>query len=256
MACMFSGVGAWALLFSRNDMLWIALILGLLSCSYFIYRAKRRFLEYSNHRLGLLGEQVVGQIIDRLSSDSIRVFHDLEVNEPGKKPWNIDHVVLTPSAIYAIETKTRRKPRGIAPDGQQGHKVIFDGNQLRFPAPMKADRFGIEQAQRNAVWLADKLTSLNGTSIPVTPVLVLPGWWIDAKGKGSVTVINPKGLPKFLTPRQPLLSDDRFRAINAQLEERSRIVSPITSKCTTCNHFKVHHFGWVFSAGLSWWLAR
>ena len=27
-------------------------------------------------------------------------------------------------------------------------------------------------------------------------------------------------------------------------------VSRITSKCTTCNHFKVHHFGWVFSAGL------
>jgi hypothetical protein len=27
-------------------------------------------------------------------------------------------------------------------------------------------------------------------------------------------------------------------------------LSRITSKCTTCNHFKVHHFGWVFSAGL------
>jgi hypothetical protein len=33
-------------------------------------------------------------------------------------------------------------------------------------------------------------------------------------------------------------------------------VSRITSKCTTCNHFKVHHFGWVFSAGLRGWLAR
>jgi hypothetical protein len=33
-------------------------------------------------------------------------------------------------------------------------------------------------------------------------------------------------------------------------------LSRITSKCTTCNHFKVHHFGWVFSAGLRGWLAR
>jgi hypothetical protein len=24
------------------------------------------------------------------------------------------------------------------------------------------------------------------------------------------------------------------------------ILSPITSKCTTCDHFKVHHFGRVF----------
>lgn len=222
-ACMLTAFVVWAVWLSNKDTLWLALILGLLSCSYFAIRAKRRVLEYSNHRLGLLGEQVVGQILDRLSSDSIRVFHDLEINEPGRKTWNIDHVVLTPAGIYAIETKTRRKPRVIALDGQQGHKVVFDGSQLLFPAPMKADRFGVDQAQRNATWLSDKLTALNGTSIPVTPVLVLPGWWIDAKGKGSVTVLNPKGLPKFLTSRQPLLSDDRFRAINAQLEERSRI---------------------------------
>ena len=223
MFCMVTAVAAWAVWLSKNDLFWTALILGLISCSFFILRAKSRVIKYWNHRLGLLGEQVVGQILDRLSSDSIRVFHDLEVNEPGKKPWNIDHVVLTPAGVFAIETKTRRKPRGIAADGQQGHKVIFDGNQLLFPAPMKADRFGIDQAQRNATWLSDKLTSLNGIAIPVTPVLVLPGWWIDAKGKGSVTVLNPKGLPKFLTPRQPSLSDDRFRAINAQLEERSLI---------------------------------
>lgn len=223
MACIVSGVAAWALLLSNRIPPWIALFLGLITCSYFALRAKRRILEYSNHRLGLLGEQVVGLILDRLSSDTIRVFHDLEVNEPGRKPWNIDHVVLTTAGIYAIETKTRRKPRGIAPDGQQGHKAIFDGSQLLFPAPMKADRFGIDQAERNATWLSDKLTSLNGSPIAVTPILVLPGWWIDAKGKGNVIVLNPKGLPKYLTPRQTSLSDDRFRAINAQLEERCRI---------------------------------
>lgn len=223
MACMLAGVGAWAVWLSNRDLLWTALILGLISGSYFALRAKRRVLEYSNHRLGLLGEQVVGQILDQLSSNSIRVFHDLEVKEPGKKPWNIDHVVLTPAGVFAIETKTRRKPRGTAPDGQQGHKVVFDGHQLLFPSPMKADRFGIDQAQRNTNWLSDKLTSLNGTPIPVVPVLVLPGWWIEAKGKGPVSVLNPKSLPKFLNGHQSLLSDEKFRAITAQLEERSRI---------------------------------
>ena len=33
-------------------------------------------------------------------------------------------------------------------------------------------------------------------------------------------------------------------------------LSPVTSKCTTCDHFKVHHLGWVFSDGLRGWLAR
>ena len=104
MACMLAAVGAWAVWLSNKDMFWTALILGLISCSYFILRAKRRVLEYSNHRLGLLGEQVVGQILDRLSSETVRVFHDLEVIEPGKKPWNIDHVALTPAGVFAIET--------------------------------------------------------------------------------------------------------------------------------------------------------
>lgn len=180
-------------------------------------------LRYSNHRLGFLGEQVVGTILDRLSSDSIRVFHDYEVREPGKKPWNIDHVVLTPAGVFAIETKTRRKPRGTGPAAQLGHKVVFDGQKLIFPHPMKADRHGLDQAQNNATWLSDKLTALNGSPVSVTPVLVFPGWWVEAKGKGPVAVMNPKGLRSFLNGRGLALSDERQRAINAQLEERCRI---------------------------------
>jgi len=197
--------------------------IGFIACSVLFYRATRLILSYSNHRLGLLGGQVVGRILDQLSSDSVRVFHDLEVREPGGKPWNIDHVVVTPAAVFAIETKTRRKVRGTAPDGQEGHKVIFDGHQLRFPAPMSADRKGLDQARRNADWLSGKLTALNGCPIPVIPVLVLPGWWVEATGKGPVTAINHNQLPGFLTGRAATLPLDRQRAIAAQLEERTRI---------------------------------
>ena len=208
---------------SNKESTPVMLGIGLLICSVLFYRAGGYVLRYSNHRLGLLGEQVVGRTLDQLASDAIQVFHDLEVREPGCKPWNIDHVVVTSAGVFAIETKCRRKPRGIAPGGQQGHKVIFDGQQLRFPAPMAADRHGIDQTQRNADWLSSKLTALNGTPIPVTPVLVLPGWWVEATGKGPVSVISHKALPKFLTGRSPTLAADRQRAIAAQLEERCRI---------------------------------
>ena len=70
---------------------------------------------------------------------------------------------------------------------------------------------------------ADKLSALNGAPIQVTPALVFPGWWIDAKGKGYVSVLNPKGLPGYLTGRKLLFSDTQFRAISTQLEERCRI---------------------------------
>ena len=201
----------------------VMMAVGFAVCSIILFRAARLLLRARNHRLGLLGEQVVGQILDQLSSDSIRVFHDMEIREPGGKPWNIDHVVVTPGGIFAIETKTRRKPRGNAPNGQQGHKVIFDGQQLLFPAPMAADRHGLDQTQRNADWLSGKLTALNGCAVPVTPVLVLPGWWVEAKGKGPVSVLNPKSLRSLFNGRPPELSAERQHAITAQLEERCRI---------------------------------
>jgi hypothetical protein len=223
MAANSIGLIAWALTFNPKGVLGINLGVGFVMCCLLYYLAYRSIRSCMNHRLGLLGEQVTGQILDQLSSDSIRVFHDLEVREPGGKPWNIDHVVVTPAGVFAIETKTRRKPRGDAPDGQRGHKVIFDGQQLRFPAPMPADRHGLDQTQRNADWLSGKLTSLNGCAVPVTPVLVLPGWWVEAKGKGPVSVLNPKGLRSLLNGRAPALSAERQRAITAQLEERCRI---------------------------------
>ena len=49
------------------------------------------------------------------------------------------------------------------------------------------------------------------------------------------------------------MSFQRLQALGADAKSA---VSPITSKCTGSNHFKVHHFGWVFSAGLRGWLAR
>lgn len=222
MMTMVTGSVCWAIAAFVQNQSYL-LVIGVVGCSVFLLLAGKSLIRYSNCRLGLLGELVVGQILDRLSSDSVRVFHDVEVKEPGKKPWNIDHVVVTPAGVFAIETKCRRKPRGTAPDGQQGHKIIFDGQQLIFPHPMRADRHGLDQAANNATWLAEKLTGLNGTPIPVTPALVLPGWWIDAKGKGPVAVLNPKLLPGFFNGRKAIFSDQQYRAICAQLDERCRI---------------------------------
>jgi hypothetical protein len=223
MFAILAGTITWALSIAIPEGVSLFLVTGFVICCILFFKSVKILLRYPNHRLGYLGEQVVGQILDRLSSDSIRVFHDLEVREPGKKPWNIDHVVLTPAGVFAIETKCRRKPRETAPDGQKGHTVIFDGQQLIFPHSMQTNRCGLDQASNNARWLADKLSSLNGTPIDVTPALVFPGWWVEAKGKGEVTVLNHKQLRSFLTGRPSILTEERQRAINAQLEERCRI---------------------------------
>jgi hypothetical protein len=222
MVAAMIGILAWALALSGKVDPWVIVPIGAVGCIFYTCRAARTILRYSNHRLGLLGEQVVGQFLDKLASPTLRVFHDLEIREPGKKPWNIDHVVVTQTGVYAIETKSRRKPKRV--DGsQKGHELIFDGQQIVFPPPMKPDRHGLHQAQRNGKWLAEKLTALNGESVVVSPALIFPGWWVTAKGKGDVTVLNEKQIQSYLSRRSNNLPDRLFRAISNQLEERCKI---------------------------------
>jgi UDP-galactopyranose mutase len=70
-------------------------------------------------------------------------------------------------------------------------------------------------------------------------------------------------MPKSITGRVPtrrISDDDRYFTDRFQGQPKDGytrmfenmldgILSPITSKCTTCDHFKVHHFGWGVCGG-------
>ncbi|MGD9420809.1 MAG: nuclease-related domain-containing protein [Verrucomicrobiota bacterium JB025] len=196
---------------------------GLITSGGFFIMAATKLKCMANHNLGLRGEQITGQYLDRLSSTSVHVFHDLEVREPGCKPWNIDHIVVTPEAVYAIETKARRKPLTRTRSGQNNHEIIYDGKRLTFPAPMGSETHGIDQARASAKWLSATLSAHLGESIPVKPILVFPGWWIEAIGKGPVTVLNPKRLSSLMRNPKPLIPKRLQSAIAHHLYERTRI---------------------------------
>jgi hypothetical protein len=51
---------------------------------------------------GALGEERLGQRLNELSSDRLRVLHDRRV--PGSRA-NIDHIAVTPTGIYVIDAK-------------------------------------------------------------------------------------------------------------------------------------------------------
>lgn len=52
--------------------------------------------------IGAEGEARVGSRIDAIAGESIRVLHDRRI--PGTKA-NIDHIVVTPAGVWAIDTK-------------------------------------------------------------------------------------------------------------------------------------------------------
>lgn len=190
-----------------------------LCCAWFI-RSIYRYLNKTNQlRLGLDAELAVGQELNHLMRLGCHVYHDFPAEE-----FNIDHVVVGPGGVFAVETKGRSKPdkgRGIL-----DAKVIYDGDALRFPDWHEAQP--IQQSKRQAVWLSKWLSSATGEQINVRPVLALPGWFVERTKAGDVIVINGKS-PHVLakTGSNGKLSDASIQRISHQLEQRCRDVEPV-----------------------------
>lgn len=160
----------------------------------FSYARRRR-----NLTLGLFGERLVAEHLEPLKTSGHRVFHDLPGDPPAnrhKPRHNIDHVVIGPAGVFAIETKTRRQGRTRV--GIMAHEIIYDGRALAYP--WGEDRHGLEQAQGQAEWLAAFLERELGRPIPVHPLLVFPGWTILRKDHepGPVNVLSPQELPSAI----------------------------------------------------------
>jgi hypothetical protein len=104
--------------------------------------------------------------------------------------------------------------------------VVFDGKVLKFPAWTTSEP--LEQAERQAAWLAKWLTRAVGSAVQVLPVVALPGWFVERTGRGDVRVFSGKELAGLLKSRgtQPLSAQDVQR-IAYQVEQRCRTVAPL-----------------------------
>ena len=102
-------------------------------------------------------------------------------------------MLIGPAGVFTIETKTWSKPlRGDA-------RIAYDGNTL-IVAGRVPDRDPLVQAKAQANWLRALLTESTGRRIEVQPVVVFPGWFVEAASgaQRAVWVLEPKGLPAFL----------------------------------------------------------
>lgn len=182
--------------------------------------AVKNVLRFRDDRLGYLGERVVGEWLQPLTSAGYRVFHDVPAEAGGKK-FNVDHVVVGPGGVFAIETKTRRKGR--TRPGFEAHKVAYDGRQLIWP--WGEDDFGVRKAEVRARWLSEWLNKMTGLRIAAKPVLALPGWYVVPKGIGPVLVVNHKQLEgAILRAEQDVLSNKDIDLVARQLDELCRDV--------------------------------
>jgi hypothetical protein len=167
--------------------------------------------------LGCEAEAAVGQELNELLRDGFRVFHDFPV---GQREFNIDHVLVGPTGVFAIETTGRLKPAA----GATGWEVICDGKTLQFPGWREAAP--IQQAETAGAWLQVWLSNVVGERVRVQPVVVLPGWKVNRTAAEGIPVLASGQVPSYFTSAYRVLDAKLVQQIALQLEQRCRDVTP------------------------------
>ncbi|MHB9118731.1 MAG: nuclease-related domain-containing protein [Burkholderiales bacterium] len=196
----------------------IAVLAVVGSFAYNLFKTSSLLKRANKLRLGYEGEVAIAQELNQLMREGAYVFHDVPADG-----FNIDHVVVWPKGVFAIETKGRMKPK--RDRGNEDARVVFDGQRLQFPG--WSETAPLDQAARQAKWLAQWLSSAVGEPVGVRPVLALPGWFVDLKAKSDVVIINGRNASgTFGKLFHTALSDEMTKRIAHQLEQRCRDVAP------------------------------
>ena len=184
----------------------------------FLFRWRRHLEERQNIRIEYEGEVSVGQELNRLMLEGYCVYHDFQADD-----FRIDHIVVGPKGVFAVETKARSRP---TTRGQSlGAIVEYNGRALIYPHGTDVNT--IEQAERQASWLSNWISSNAGESVMVMAVVALPGWYVKRTSPEGIPVINPKQFRSLLKyVRSKPLNDEAIIRIVLQFEKQCSNAEP------------------------------
>ena len=192
----------------------IVIIVGL------IYTARKSWFESDQLiklKLGRDAELAVASELIELQSHGYQIFHDIQADG-----FNIDHLVIGPNGVFAIETKGRHK----RVKDDTNYKVQFENNLLSFPS--WNENKPIEQAEIQANWVYKWLSEATGFQTKITPILCFPGWFIELKQRPPFPIVSHRQLAKtILSMRQNQIDGAMQKAICYQAVQRSLNISKV-----------------------------
>jgi hypothetical protein len=154
---------------------------------------------------GERGELHVADVLEELRTEGYRPVHDIVGDG-----FNIDHVIVGPAGVFAIETKYRSGRGEITFRNTEG---VFVGDRLE-----EKDCF--KQARGGAATISDLIHENCGRRQSVTPIVVFVGDWKikDEWRDTDARVFTPDGLLRYIRNQQPRLTRKDIELIASHLE--------------------------------------
>jgi hypothetical protein len=154
---------------------------------------------------GERGELRVAEVLDDLRSFGYRPFHDLK-----RDGFNIDHVVVGPAGVFAVETKFR----------SGGGEIEFRNGEGLFVDGYPDEKDCLKQARGNAREVNRIIRENCGFNEWVWPLVVFVGDW-HVKNDWQTTdarVFTAETLARHIVNQQPRLKQSEIALIASHLD--------------------------------------
>ena len=173
---------------------------------YGIRKSLKLLRHIRNCYKGMEGERLVGEMLNKMSCDSVRVFHDV-----CGDCFNVDHLIISTRGIFTIETKHY--------DRKKGYKFLYQDGKLTFNG--RLCKTILNQMDGEASFISEKIESLCGRTYPIQKVAIIIGAYIDnpARDFSKYWILNESGFPKFFEKTKESLSIEEVRSIANQVTE-------------------------------------
>lgn len=197
----------WVVLPFEAEFLTVTALLMSAYCAFRIIRLRK---EIRNLNQAEKGERRVSELLSQLRRKRYVAFDDLVVADS-----NIDHVIVGPGGIFAIETKAYSLfGNGCVRVDETGVLRLGDKPALNDP---------LRQASACARKVASILKDRMRQDFDVTPVLIFPGWTLrGARAETGVIVLNDEMISEFFESRPVVLLDHQITNICSHLDQTAR----------------------------------
>jgi nuclease-like protein len=184
--------------------LWIAII-ATLGSGIWLWRL---FPVARSLNRGERGERHVAEVLEELRSDGYKPIHDIVGNG-----FNVDHVLVGPAGVFAIETKYR-----------SGNGHITLRNEGVFVGDRPEEKDCLKQARGSAKAVSQLIAENCGRVEWVTPIVVFVGDWKvkDDWHDTATRVFTPNRLSRYIRNQQPRLTRREIELISSHLELSAR----------------------------------